>query len=266
MIKRVLRVAGVLAIVVISDGKAPHAAARLASQTPRPIAPVASVTPHTRVGQAPHPETTRAAGPLEVGRMPRTREQAVRLARWCVVEDACVLWPKGVGSPRFPNCGTGGELSSECKAIIEVAVNNRKFIHKTWDDALEFMSPRIMGEGEPKSTRSAWIKELASDGSDPPASWRDCRDHDPCDGDWRLYGEAWTTFRENVISYWIDGPMDVCEGEPLAEGTEADAARVAIRLRGFDRYECEGVERLWIGGTPLRPKTLSAEIASGGHQ
>jgi hypothetical protein len=196
--------------------------------------------------------------------MERTRNQALRLARWCLVEDACVLWPIGTGSPAFPNCGTGGGLSPECKAIIEVAVNNRKASHETWEETFEFICPRIMGDGKPKSQRTTWIKELNAKGMEPPASWRDCRDQDPCDGDWRLYGKAWATFRDNVASYWIDGPLDVCEGKPLAEGTEADAAQVAIPLRGFTRYECEGVERLWIGGPSLHPKVLSAEVASGG--
>jgi hypothetical protein len=197
--------------------------------------------------------------------MERTKEQAVRLARWCVVEDACVLWPVGTGNPAHPNCGTGSELSPECKAIIEVAVNNRKQSHETWDEVFEFVSPRMMGEENPKSVRSTWIKGLSADSSEPPASWRDCRDQDPCDGDWRLYGEEWAMFRDNVISYWMDGPLDVCEGKPLAEGTEADAAQIAIPLRGFTRYECEGVERLWIGGPPLRPRTISAEVASEGY-
>jgi hypothetical protein len=206
-----------------------------------------------------------------LGKDERTSDQAIKLARWCVVEDACVLWPKGKGNREHPNCGTHGELSAECKAIVEVAVNNRKLSHANWDETLAFMSPRMMGEEGPRSQRSRWVKGLSVEGMEPPEGWIDCRDHKECDGDWRLYADKWSTLRKNMISYWLSKPQDVCEGNPLAEGTVEDAEQIAIPKRGFVRYECidpdtgESVKRLWIGGPPLKHHgTLSAEVASAG--
>ena len=187
----------------------------------------------------------------------RTRDQAIKLARWCVVEDACVLWPEGKGNAKHPTCGTGGKLSPECKAIVEVAEHNRKQSHDTWDDALAFMSPRMMGDEEPRTRRSKWVKGLQADGDAPPPTWLDNREHgNGGDGDWRLYDHRWSVLRDAMALWWLTGPHDVCDGDPLAEGTEADAKKNAIPGRGFVRYECEGVTRLWIGGPPVRVASI----------
>jgi hypothetical protein len=234
--------------------------------------PTTTRTVEVCTGQAPHPTRTRAVGPLPVGKWERNEEQAIKLARWCVVEDACLLWPKGKGNKKHPTCGTAGALSPECKAIVEVMMNNRKPSHENWNDTLAFMSPRMMGERKPHNQRATWVKGLKAEGLEPPDSWRDSREFkEKDDGDWRLYRDKWDRLRENMIAYWLGGPEDVCEGEPLAEGTDEDAATIAIPLRGFVRYECAGMpkgeERLWIGGPPLKhasSETISAEVASAG--
>lgn len=200
---------------------------------------------------------------------PRTREQGVKLARWCVVEDACVLWPEGTGSKDHPNCGTDGELSEDCKAIVEVAENNRaisrKLSRSEWDETLALMASRIMGDKEASSQRQAWIKELPANGTEPPSNWRDCGNHTSCkgkDGDWRLYAERWANLRENMVEYWLTGPHDVCPGDPLAEGTLEDALQGAIPKRGFVKYDCG--ERLWIGGPPTQlAASIPTVIADG---
>jgi hypothetical protein len=232
-----------------------------------PIAISATVAVEPQGGTSPPEEKAKPTygGPLQ---MPmrwrnekRTEEQGVKLARWCVVEDACVLWPEGKGSPRHPDCGTGGKLSSECKAMVEVAVHNRKLSHETWDDTFAFLVRRIMGDEAPRRQRGRWIKDLPRTGTGAPVSWVDCRGGaTPCDGDWRLYGPKWAVLRAEMVAYWQAGPQDVCERKPLAEGTEEDAALIAIPHRGFERYECEGVTRLWIGGPSN--KTISAKLAS----
>lgn len=187
----------------------------------------------------------------------RNRYHGVKLARWCVTEDGCVLWPEGKGSEKWPACGTGGALSAECKAIVEVAEHNVRSDHESWDDTLAFISPRVMNDdAEPRpGTRQHWLKTLPAEGDAMPDGWRDCRDQKPCDGDWRNYSAKWERLRDEMIEWWLTGPHDVCEGEPLAEGTVEEAERIAIPIRGFEEYTCkhegEFVARLWIGGPPL---------------
>jgi hypothetical protein len=159
----------------------------------------------------------------------RTRENGVRLARMslgentrplrprrCAADGTC---PKGVSLRKD---GTAGEPTQDHSVVLQTVENKRQELERLWKrpvrlrEAMRAMAPHLVGDRVLKRDRQVWIRGLPSRGRALPRGYPDA-------ALWKeRHSRNWERFRAWAIQQVTVGYFPICEGTPVAYGSQID--------------------------------------------
>lgn len=132
----------------------------------------------------------------------------------------------------------------DCDAIWLTTLNNQ-WKKESFREALSRMAPHVMGARPPTRVRQEWTNTLPFEGSEMPEGWIQCTGDNKhnCSGNWDIYAENWEKFRDSLIHRYKKGPSKVCDGKPIAWGSEMDR-NIAIN-RKLCMLPCGNQNEFW---------------------